>query len=326
MENIMERQLSLSSNSLNGISVGNKFLQANTEEVRLEEIRDKHIIPVFLKDNEPAISQVEFVEAVVEAVKDAFSIREHSMPSVRVSHPVKGRIYEARHKKASELLPNERTIYYERMAFMTTIPTIIQDINGQLLELTVGGVKAYNLDNMNSNKGSYEHFKVFIGFKNTVCTNLCVSTDGVKLDLKVKSLQELYAKSFEMFTEYDALKQISAMEEFPKYELSEAQFAKLIGKARMYQYLPKEEKMGIPELLINDTQISRIAESYYQDENFSRNRSGSIDLWRLYNLMTGAVKSSYIDKFLEREVNAYDFTERIKESLDNPSDSFWYLN
>jgi len=324
MESILERPLSLNSN--HPIGKGNLFLQANTEEIDICEIKDKHIIPVFLKDNEPAISQVEFVEAVGEAVKDAFGLRDVSFPSVRVSHPVKGRIYEARHKKANELFQNETTIYYERMAFMMTIPTIMQDINGQLLELTVGGVKAYNLDNMNTNKGSCEHFKIFIGFKNTVCTNLCISTDGSKLDLKVKSLQELYARSYELFTGFDAVNQISALEVLPEYELSESQFAKLIGRARLYQYLPKEEKLAIPELLISDTQLSRVAESYYNDENFSRYDSGKIDLWRFYNLMTGAVKSSYIDKFLEREVNAYDFTLQIQKALEKPSDGFWYLN
>lgn len=323
MENTLVRPLNLNSEE---VGKGNVFLQANTIEMDLNEIRDKHIIPVFLKDNEPAISQVEFVEAVTEAAKDAYSFKEFTSPSVRVSHAVKGRVYEARHKKASELFPNEKTIYYERMAFMVTIPTIMQDVNGQLLELTIGGVKAYNLDNMNTNKGSYEHFKIFVGFKNTVCTNLCISTDGSKLDLKVKSLQELYAKSYELFTGYDAVDQISRMEQLPELDLSESQFAKLIGRARMYQYLSKEEKLHIPELLINDTQISRVAESYYSDENFSRYESGRIDLWRFYNLMTGAVKSSYIDKFLEREVNAYDFTLQIQNALENKSDGFWYLN
>jgi len=323
MENTLVRPLNLNSEE---VGKGNVFLQANTIEMDLNEIRDKHIIPVFLKDNEPAISQVEFVEAVTEAAKDAYSVRGLSAPSVRVSHAVKGRIYEARHKKASELFPNENTIYYERLAFIVTIPSIMQDVNGQLLELTIGGVKAYNLDNMNTNKGSYEHFKIFVGFKNTVCTNLCISTDGSKLDLKVKSLQELYAKSYELFTGFDSVDQISRMEQLPELDLSESQFAKLIGRARMYQYLPKEEKLHIPELLINDTQISRVAESYYSDENFSRYESGRIDLWRFYNLMTGAVKSSYIDKFLEREVNAYDFILQIQNALENKSDGFWYLN
>lgn len=324
MESIMERQLSL--NSEKEVGKGNVFLQANTEEIDILEIQNRHIIPVFLKDNEPAISQVEFVEAISEAARDAFSIRDLSAPAVRVSHPVKGRIYEARHKKANELFHHERTIYYERMAWMSNIPTITQDINGQLLELTVGGVKAYNLDNMNTNKGGYEHFKIFIGFKNCVCTNLCISTDGAKLDLKVKSLQELYANAYELFTGYDAFKEVNTLETLPEYDLPEEQFAKLIGRARLYQFLPKEEKLQIPELLISDTQISRIAESYYTDENFSRHESGRIDLWRLYNLMTGAVKSSYIDKFLEREVNALEFTRQIQNALEKPSSGFWYLN
>lgn len=36
--------------------INSKFIESNTIPLRLEEIRDKHIIPVFLKDNEPAIS------------------------------------------------------------------------------------------------------------------------------------------------------------------------------------------------------------------------------------------------------------------------------
>ncbi|MEN2282392.1 DUF3871 family protein [Algoriphagus sp. SE2] len=324
MENLLDRPLVLNSNHV--AKSGSSFLQANTVEIELDEIRDKHIIPVFLKDNEPAISQVEFVEAVSEALNDALSLDNRFDLAVRTSHPIKGRIYEARQKKASELLPGEKTIYYERMAFILTVPSMTKEINGQLLQLTVGGVKAYNLDNMNSNKGGYEHFKIFIGFKNTVCTNLCVSTDGICLDLKVKSLQELYARAYELFCSFQPEIQINNLSQLPEYELSEAQFAKLLGKARLYQYLPKDEKAQIPELLISDTQISRIAEAYYTDDYFSRHKSGSIDLWRVYNLFTGAVKSSYIDKFLERELNAYEFALQLQKALEGPPEEFWYLN
>ena len=40
------------------------------------------------------------------------------------------------------------------------------------------------------------------------------------------------------------------------------------------------------------------------DENFSRGDNPEIDLWRVYNLFTGANKSSYIDTFLDRSLNA----------------------
>lgn len=301
------------------------FLEANTSEIALREIRERHVIPVFLKDNEPTISQVEFVEVVAEAARDVFGLSTTPSPKVRVSHPIKGRTYEARHKKAHDLLPHEKTIYYERMAFMLTIPGITDEINGNLLELTVGGVKAYNLDNLNSIKGSPEHFKVFVGFRNFVCTNLCVSTDGAKLDMRAKSLEDLYQQVFLLFQDYDAVKQLSHMNQFTGYYLEERQFAQIIGRARLYQFLPRELKAELPELLINDTQVSRVAECYYSDPNFQRGENGSIDLWRFYNLMTGAVKHSYIDKYLERGVNSFNFTRQVQEALESPSHNFWYL-
>ncbi|WP_144603820.1 DUF3871 family protein [Algoriphagus algorifonticola] len=307
-------------------NLNSKFIEANTQEISLEEIRDKHIIPVFLKDNEPVISQVEFVEVVSEVARAHFGIPFTPDANVRVSHPIKGRVYEARNKKANELLDHEKTIYYERMAFMLEIPGISTDVAGNRLNLTVGGVKAYNLDNMNSAKGSNEHFKVFVGFKNTVCTNLCISTDGAKLDLGVKSLDELFKEVRALLAGYDENTHLKQMQVLKDYELSERQFAQILGKGRLYQYLPKLEKSNVPALLINDTQISRVAEHYYSDKNFKRSKSGKIDLWRFYNLMTGAVKSSYIDKFVERELNSFDFTLQVKQALDSGPEGFWYLN
>jgi hypothetical protein len=67
------------------------------------------------------------------------------------------------------------------------------------LSLTVGGVKAYNLENLNSTSGSDQHFKVFIGFQNKVCTNMCVSTDGYLGDLKIKNLKQLKASMDYLF-------------------------------------------------------------------------------------------------------------------------------
>lgn len=306
--------------------INSKFIESNTIPLRLEEIRDKHIIPVFLKDNEPAISQVEFIEVVAEAVKEKFNLREFPKPDIRVSHPVKGRVYEARHKKAAELLPYEKTIYYERLAFLMEIPGTSVEVNGNPINLTVGGIKSFNLDNLNTSKGGNEHFKIFVGYKNTVCTNLCISTDGTKLDLKVKSLDELFKETVNLLCNYDDNSHITTMQELTDFELSESEFAQIVGKARLYQYLPKDAKANIPELLINDTQISRVAEHYYSDPNFNRNANGSIDLWRFYNLLTGAVKSSYIDKFLEKELNCFDFAKQVKEALNQNNSNFWYLN
>ncbi|WP_375582229.1 DUF3871 family protein [Cyclobacterium xiamenense] len=325
MENFQIQHSAINSEAARGHSQSG-FIEANTVPMQLEEIRDKHIIPVFLKDNEPTISQVEFVEVMTEAAREVFGISALPSPQLRVSHPIKGRVYEARHKKASDLMDNEKTIYYERMAMLITIPGFTEEINGNTLELNIGGVKAYNLDNLNSTKGSKEHFKFFVGFKNMVCTNLCISTDGAKMDCQARSLDELYAAALDLFRNYNAGFHMDAINGLTDYSLTEKQFAQIVGKSRLYQYLPKEEKQQIPELLINDTMISKVADCYFSDKNFNRSGNGEIDLWRFYNLLTGAVKSSYIDRFIEREVNSFDFTLQIKEALDRGHGNFWYLN
>jgi len=71
------------------------------------------------------------------------------------------------------------------MMFMIEIPSISEEINGNRLNLTVGGVRAYNHENLYSKK-SAERFKILIGFKNMVCCNMCVSTDGLQDDIKVR--------------------------------------------------------------------------------------------------------------------------------------------
>ena len=48
-----------------------------------------------------------------------------------------------------------------------------------------------------------------------------------------------------------------------------------------------------------DSHINAVAKAYYCDEHFSRGNDSAIDLWRVYNLFTGANKSSYSDTFLD---------------------------
>lgn len=117
------------------------------------------------------------------------------------------------------------------------------------------------------------------------------------------------------------------MKQLPEYSLAEQQFAQLLGKTRLYQHLPKKEKekIQIPELIFNDSQFSTIAKDYYQDESFCRDSMGNINLWKVYNLFTQANKSSYIDTFLERNVNALNFTESIQNTMVDKS-YHWFLS
>ena len=84
-------------------------------------------------------------------------------------------------------------------------------------------------------------------------------------------------------------------------------------------------KADIPPLLFGDSQIGTVVKDYYRDDSFCRMDNGSISLWKLYNLLTGANKTTYIDNFLDRSVNAFQFIDQIKAGLDNRGGN-WFLS
>ena len=307
------------------ISSGTSFIEANTIGSTLTEVKHGHIIPVFIKDNEPVISHCEFIETTLGVAMDIFRGEGILKPNIRLSHPIKGRIPEAKNKPANALLEHEKTIYFERMAFVIEIPTIYTDIGGNRLNLSIGGVKAYNLDNLYNKSGADQHFKIFIGFKNTVCTNLCVATDGYMGDLKVKNVDMLRNSVRMMLQDFNAVKLSDQFRDLHNYDLTEQQFAQLIGRCRMYKYLPESLQKDIPELMFGESQLNTICADYYRDNTFCRNEDGNINLWKLFNLFTGANKSSYIDTFLDRSVNAFQLVNVLKDALYH-KESCWYLN
>lgn len=307
------------------VSTDNVFIQANTEAMSMYEVENRHLIPVYVKDNEPVISHQDFINSTLEVVNQVYKNEQILHPAIRVSHPIKGRTPDAKDKPAKDLLEHEKTIYYERMAFVIEIPTIRDSVNGNTLNLTIGGVKSYNLDNLYSRKGGDEHFKVFIGFQNKVCCNLCVWSDGFVGNLKANNVNQLMQQIYKLIADYRAEQQLSALQNLMNYSLTEHQFATLIGKSKLYNYLPVKEKKELPLLSFGDTQISMVARDYYQDKSFCRNDDGSISLWNTYNLFTGANKQSYIDTFLDRGVNAFDFTNNVVQALESKQSS-WFLN
>lgn len=300
------------------------FITSNTEPINLADLSKRCIIPVFSKDNESTISHPEFINTVAEIGNSFFSGERMLKPAIRVSHPIKGRIPEAMGKAVKDLVEEEKTIYYERMAFLIEFPNIAETINGNRLSLTIGGVRAYNHENLYSRKIE-EHFKVFIGFKVHVCTNLCISTDGFKKEIRVKSLSDLAFEVYQLLAEFKIERQLNLLHQLGDYSLTEKQFAQLLGRSRMYQYLPANVKKDIIPIPINDSQVSAIAREYYQDKSFCRNSDGDINLWKLYNLFTGANKTSYIDTFLDRGAGCSDFVQSIACQLESGVDS-WYIN
>ena len=300
------------------------FIEANTQEVSINHLANECITPVFAKDNELTINHAQFIEAIAAATNDFFRGETIDSPNVRVSHVIKGRTPEAIHKKANELLESEKTIYYERCAFSIDVPTIYETIEGNKLNLSIVGVRAYNQMNLYSKK-SPELFRLAIGFKNQVCCNMCIFTDGYKDDLRVSNASELYNGAIELFHNFNPAKQIHLLQTLGKTTMSEHQFCQILGKMRLYQCLPTSMQKRLPRMLLTDTQINSVAKSYIHDDNFC-GKGGELNMWKFYNLLTGANKSSYIDSFLDRSLNATEMAIGINNALHGDETYKWFID
>jgi hypothetical protein len=308
-------------------SSGKAFIEANTIEMSLAELRDEHIIPVFSATNEPLISHHEIIDCVSHITQVWFNDEVVFQPSIRVSHPVMGRIPDAKHKRASELLPWEQTLYYERMMFCIEIPSISREINGNTLSLTVGGVKSFSTDNLYGKRPRGEQqIQLFIGFKNHVCCNLCVSTDGAYTNGTVRSIPDLVVAVEQLFQNYNYRSHLEMIQKLSDIKVTESEFAQFIGKTRLYRYLPEERKASLVPMLFGDQQLGAVAKDYFTDANFNADLdTGEIDLWRIYNLLTGVNKSTYIDQFIPRAINAQEIVIEMAQHKTGAKQS-WYMD
>lgn len=248
-----------------------------------------------------------------------------SFPEIRVSHIVRGRIPSALGKKASELLECEKTQFYQRLAFAFTVPTIFETIRGQKLELCIGGVRNYSDLNLYRSSKGLEKFSIFIGWRMKICSNQILTGEGVRFNMEVTNINELYRNVLELFNSFNAAKEIHLMQTLSDTYLSETQFAQVVGRMRMYQALSPARQKAIPRLLITDSQINSVCRDYYTNEVFGV-KDNAISLFDFHNLLTQANKMSYVDAYLQRGVNATEVSvglNNVLQGLDNKYS--WFL-
>ena len=299
------------------------FLDANTNSIAMEELKTQCVVPTWA-NQELTISHQDFIESVHDAAKSFYQGESISSPSIRVSHIVRGRTPDALGKRASELLECEKTQFYQRLAFAFTIPTIYETIDGHRLELTVGGVRNYNDLNLYRSSKGVEKFSVFVGWRVVICSNQVLTGQGVKLSMEVMDLKQLYQQVMELFNQFNPAKDIHLMQTLSNTYLTETQFAQIIGRMRLYQALPQGLSRSIPRLLITDSQINNVCREYYHSEDFG-GKGGSLSMWNFHNLLTEANKSSYIDSYLQRAVNATDVAVGLNNALHGDTTYQWFL-
>ena len=220
---------------------------------------------------------------------------------------------------ASELLESEKTQFYQRLAFAFTIPSLHECIDGQRLELCIGGVRNYSDLNLYRANRGMEKFTIFIGWRVNVCSNQVLTGDGVRLAIEVMSLHDLYRAVVDLFDSFNFEKDIQLLQTLTQTRLTETQFAQIVGRMRLYQALPSYQQRRVPKLLITDSQINNVCRDYYNNPNFGA-KDSTISMFDFHNLLTEANKSSYIDSYVQRGINATEVTVGICKALQGDSE------
>ena len=306
---------------LNPTSVN--FLEANTNAITLEELAEQCVVPTWA-NQELTISHQDFINTVHDAACNVFAGETINNPEIRVSHIVRGRTANSLHKRTSELLESEKTQFYQRLAFAFTIPSLHECIDGQRLELCIGGVRNYSDLNLYRANRGMEKFTIFIGWRVNVCSNQVLTGDGVRLAIEVMSLHDLYKAVLDLFYNFNLEKDIQLLQSLTQTRLTESQFAQIVGRMRLYQALPSYLQREIPKLLITDSQINNVCRDYYNNPNFGH-KDNTISLFDFHNLLTEANKSSYINSYVQRGINATEITVGIGKALQGDSEYSWFL-
>lgn len=302
------------------------FIESNTEQMTLSEIAEKCIVPTF-SDNSLTISHQDFCGSVYKAAEKVFGAL--TPIECRVSHPINGRIPTALNKKTQDLADNEKTIYYQRLAWIAKVANLTRNINGQEIHLTIGGVRAYSEDKL-YNRPSALKFKIFVGWQVRVCSNLMLQTNGFSGTIDCMTNADIHQKALELFSSFDPEKDnnLDALAELQDTRMTEEQFCHILGRLRLYQALPLAQQREIPQVILGDQAINEVTRQYVSNPNFGR-KSGDdgISTWDFMQLLTEAAKGSYIDRWLDRNANCIEFATGIRKALRYEDSEFdWFLN
>ena len=172
-------------------------------------------------------------------------------------------------------------------------------------------------------------FRIFVGWQVRVCSNLCLTCDGYSGSIDCMSAADIMQKSMELFNAFNPNKEntLQLLENLHSTQISEEQFCNIIGRMRLYQYLPNNEQRQLPLLTIGDQAVNAMVKNYVTNPNFGK-KTGEITCWNLFQFANEAVKASYIDSWLDRNKNCTDFAIGIQKALEGQDTEgySWFLN
>ena len=149
------------------VKPANHFIEANTQEVTLNHLKNDCITPVFSKDNELTINSCAKLGNIRMQHNLSLVVKRWNKPQSEQATLLK--------EESLKLSINQPINFWNliirlltKVSFRIDIPTIYETVGGNKLNLSIVGVRAYNQMNLYSKKVP-ELFRLAIGFKNQVC-------------------------------------------------------------------------------------------------------------------------------------------------------------
>ena len=91
---------------------------------------------------------------------------------------------------------------------------------------------------------------------------MCVWANGYIDDLRVKNVGQLSACIRTSLESYNSYYHLHHLNKLTEYNITERQFAKVIGKCRIFKHHPVNEKKGMTPLLLGDQQMTNLLKDY----------------------------------------------------------------
>ena len=302
------------------------FIESNTQAISIEELATRCIVPTF-SDNSLTIAHQNAIAAVYKAAEDVFG--ELTPPEIRVSHAINGRVASAIHKPTKDLTDEEKTIFYQRLAFVAHVKSMTRVVAGSEVHLCIGLCRCYNQDKLYSRK-SPEKITIFAGWIVRVCSNCCLTCNGNSGIVEVLTEADVYQKAYQLFRRFDPEKEdtLKLIENLHDTRISESLFCYIIGRLRLYQALPTEQQKNLPTIEIGDQAVNAAVRGFVSNPNFGlKEGESSISMFEMLQLFNEAIKQTYIDKWVGRNQNCTDFALGIQKAIQgNDTEGYnWFL-
>ncbi len=305
------------------------FIEANTSEVSLSDLKTLCIIPTFGMTNELTLSHQEIAESICAAAVEKFGENNVSDMVFRVSHPISGRTPNAIHKKANELLDNEKTLFYQRIAACLTVKSKSRSLCGEDTDFNVGFIRSYHTTNLYGSK-TPEKITLFCGTAVRVCSNLCLTLNGLRDNIECMTGADVYQNASELLDSYQANSEqdMERLEGLSSTRITISQFCRLIGRLRLYQALSTQEQHKLPEILLGDALCNEATRLFVSSRWGLKDGQDSINCFEMLQCFNEACKQSYIHNFLPKNVNCTELCLNVQKVLEGDGENpySWFLS